>query len=127
MFKNFISNLTESLLTKLPNSPDRCNWELLPSFAITDYFCFSNTSKTKYLKVIQKIEISKAAGIDKFSRWFLRAEAKVLSRPISEIFNLSISRGVLPDACQFAKQKHIYRKRKKTEPFISNTDLFLYF
>ena len=39
-----------------------------------------------------------------------------LPRPLSEIFNLSICRGVFPDTCKVAKLKPIYKKGKKTYP-----------
>ena len=83
---------------------------------MTDDFCLSITSKTKDLKIIYKIEISKVAGIGRLSERFLRDEALVLSRRTSEICNLSIRLGVFPDACQVAKLKPIYRKGTKTEP-----------
>ena len=42
--------------------------------------------------------------------------SNVLSRPISENCNLSISCEVLPDSCKVAKLKPIYKKGKKTDP-----------
>ena len=96
VFKHFFSNLSESLLIKLP--PEKYNLESVinyySSFTITDDFCLNKTSEDKVLKKIWKIEISKAASIDGRSGHFLQDRAEVLSRPISEICNLSISRGV---------------------------------
>ena len=120
VFKSFFPSLAESLLIKLPNPPDKYNLESVlnyySSFTITDDFYLNRTSENKVLKVIIKLEISKAAGIDRISRRFLRDGAEILSRPISEICNLSISRGVSPDACKVAKLKPIYKKGKKTDP-----------
>ena len=42
--------------------------------------------------------------------------AEILSRPICEICNLSISHKVFPDACKIAKLKPIYKKGKKAYP-----------
>ena len=56
------------------------------------------------------------AGIDKLSGRFLRDAAEILLRIICEIWNLSISRGVFPDAWKIAKLKPIYKKGKKTDP-----------
>ena len=59
------------------------------------------------------IEISKASGIDKLPGRFLKDSAKILSKPISEIFNLSIFHGISLNAC---KTKPIFKKGKKVDP-----------
>ena len=65
---------------------------------------------------MENIEISKASGIDKLPGRFLKDGAKILSKSISEICNLSISHGIFPNACKVAKLKPIFRKGKKVEP-----------
>ena len=71
VFKNLFSSSAKSLLVKLPNPPDKYNLESVinyySSFAIADDFSLNKTSENKVLKIILKIEISKAAGIDKLS------------------------------------------------------------
>ena len=66
VFKNFFSSLAESPLIKLPNLPDKYNLESIinyySSFTITDDFYLNRTSENKVLKIIEKIETSKAAG-----------------------------------------------------------------
>ena len=75
VFKNFFSNLAESLI-ELPNPPDKYNLESVinyySSFTIAVDFCLNKTSEKTVLKIILKIEISKAVGIDKLSGRFLR-------------------------------------------------------
>ena len=65
---------------------------------------------------MENIEISKGSGIDKLPRKFLKDCAKILSKPISEICNFSISHGIFPNACKVAKLKPIFRKGKKVDP-----------
>ena len=65
---------------------------------------------------MENIEISKGSGIDKLPRKFLKDCAKILSKPISEICNFSISHGIFPNACKVAKLKPIFKKGKKVEP-----------
>ena len=95
IFKNFFSNLAKSLLIKLPNPPDKYNLQSVlryySSFTISDYFCLSNTSEEKVLKIMTNIESSKAAGVDKLSGRFLKDGANILAKPISALCNLSIS------------------------------------
>ena len=66
------------------------------------------TSENKILKIILKIEISKAAGIVRLSGRFLQDEAANC--------DLSISRRVFSDVCKVIKLKPIYKKGKKTNP-----------
>ena len=94
IFKNFFSNLAKSLLIKLPNPPDKYNLQSVlryySSFTISDYFCLSNTSEEKVLKIMTNIESSKGAGVDKLFGRFLKDGANILAKPISELCNLSI-------------------------------------
>ena len=122
-FNNFFSNLAESVLTKLLNPPDKFNLKSVLNFIIADNFCLNKTSEGKVLNTIKKIVTSKASSIDRFLEHFLRDGAEVLSRPISKICNLSITRGVFPVACKVAKLKPFYKNRKR-QP-LTTTDLFL--
>ena len=65
---------------------------------------------------MENIEISKAAGIDKLPGRFPKDGADILSKPISEICNLSISHGIFPNACKVAKLKPIFKKGEKVDP-----------
>ena len=57
----------------------------------------------------------KAVGIERLSGRFLRDRVGILSRPLSDICNLSIiSHRVFPDAFEVAKLKPTYKKGKKT-------------
>ena len=89
IFKNLFSNLTKSLLIKLPKPPDKCSLQSViryySSFMISDDFCLSNTSEEKVLKIMTNIESSKAAGIDKLSTRFLKDGANILAKPISTL------------------------------------------
>ena len=95
-------------------------------FTIADDFCVNKASEDKVLKMIRKIKISKAAGTDRLFRLFLWDGAETLSRPISEIRNLSMSCGFFSDACTIAKLTPIYKKNGKRLT-LPATDLFLYF
>ena len=81
IFKNFFSNLAESLLIKLPNPPDKYNLQSIIRYysgtTISDEFCLGNTSEENVLKIIVNIENSKAAGVDKRSSRFLKDSASI--------------------------------------------------
>ena len=103
VFKDFFSNLAKSFLDKLPDPSNKYNLESVflyySNFAIPESFHIKITSEEKVFKIMENIEISKASGIDKLPGKFLKDGAKILSRPISEIRDLSISHRIFPNAC----------------------------
>ena len=55
--------------------------------------------------------------LDRQSSWkVFKHDVEVLSKPISEICNLSISHGIFPNACEAAKLKVFFKKGKKIDP-----------
>ena len=66
------------------------------------------------LKIIQIIEISKAARIDKLSEIFLKDEAKILAELLRGICH-SITSRTFANSCKVAKPKHIFKKDKITD------------
>ena len=121
LFKDFFSNLAESLLAKLPDPSNKYNLEYIfldhSNFAIPEVFHIKSTSEEKVFKIMKNIEISKAAGIDRLPGWFLIDGTEILSKPISDICNLSIFHGIFPNACKVAKLQPIFKKGKNVDPF----------
>ena len=77
-------------------------------------FHIKNTSEEKFFKIIEKIEVSKAAGIDKLTGRFKKDGAEILFKPVSEICNVSISHGIFANAYKVAKLKPVFKKGKKS-------------
>ena len=121
LFKDFFSNLAESFLAKLPDPSNKYNLEYIfldhSNFAIPEVFHIKSTSEEKVFKIMKNIEISKAAGIDRLPGWFLIDGTEILSKPISDICNLSIFHGIFPNACKVAKLQPIFKKGKNVDPF----------
>ena len=117
IFKNFLSNLAESLLIKLLKPPDKYNLKSViqyySNFAITTEFCLVSTTEKQVLKIMQ-VKVLKLLKL--VLRKVLKDGADVLAKPFSAFCNLSISRGVFPSACKVAKLKPIFMKGKKTDP-----------
>ena len=64
---------------------------LLLEFCFPVVFHMKSTPEEKVFQIIENTEPSKAAGIDKLSGRFLKDGTEILSKPISEICNISIS------------------------------------
>ena len=63
---------------------------------------------------MKNTKISKASGIGKLTGRFLKDSAEILSKPISEICNLSISYGIFSNACKLQDSNPFSRKAKKS-------------
>ena len=119
-FRNYYSTLAVNLVKMLPkptnkysiNSVIKYYEQLFPS----DYFHLTSVSKNSILTILKATQVSKAAGIDNLSGRFLKDGAKVLSKPISDLCNLSIISEKFPDPCKVAKLKPLYKKGSVTDP-----------
>ena len=67
-------------------------------------------------KILRSTDIRKAAGIDDLSGRFLKDGSRVLSKPTSELCNLSIKLGSFPGSRKIAKLKPLFKKGSKTNP-----------
>ena len=120
VFKNYYPTLAENLLKKLPippsiytfNSVRQCYRHFIENGA----FHLTYTTEIDIEKILRGTKICIAAGIDDLSGHFLKDGSRVLSKPISELCNLSIKLGSFPDACKIAKLKPLFKKGSKTNP-----------
>ena len=75
---------------------------------------------------MKNIELFKPAGIDsRLPGRFLKDGADILSKPISEICNLSIGHGIFGNACIVAKLKPNFKKSKNVDPSNYRSILFM--
>ena len=127
IFEDFFPNVTKSLLIKLPNAPNKHSTESVfqyySKFIIKKPFHPSYTSEEEVFKIMQNIDISKAAGKDNQSGKLLKDGTEILAKPLSEIYNLLITSKTLPNASKVAKLKPIFKKEQKL--IYLPTDLFL--
>ena len=56
-----------------------------------DYLHLASVSENSILTTLKATQVSKAAGIDNQSGRFLKNEIKFLSKPISDLCNLSVT------------------------------------
>ena len=118
-FANNYSNIAESLLENLTNSNKfdiNSVHQYYKNIKLKDSFNLNLTTERIVLEVLQFIDISKAAGIDKIAGRFLKDGANILAKPMEKICNMSISAGLFPSDCKIAKLKPLYKKGSKTNP-----------
>ena len=69
------------------------------------------------------ILVSKAADINNLSGRFLKDGAEVLSKPIGDLCNLSVTSKKFPNFCKVAKLKPLYNEGSLSQAY--NTNLYL--
>ena len=119
-FRNYYSTLLENLVKMLPKPTNKYSINnVIKDFEhmiLGDYFHLASISENSILAILKATQVSKAAGIDNLSGRLLKDEAKVLSKPISDLYNLSITSEKFPDIYKVAKLKPLYKKGSLTEP-----------
>ena len=107
-------------MKKLPTPPNIYTFnsviQYYRHFIQTDAFHLTYTTEIDIEKILRGTNVCKATGIDDLSGRFLKDGSRVLSKPISELCNLSIKLGSFPDACKIAKLKPLFKKGSKTNP-----------
>ena len=120
IFKTFFSEISKSLLDKLPDPPNKFNINSVREYYkflnLREEFNFSRVSEETVHKIIQNLDVKKAAGIDNVSAVFLKDGAEFLVQPITQLCNLSISASSFPDDCKSAKILPLHKKGSKTDP-----------
>ena len=105
---DFLSNSAESFLAELLDPWNKYNLESVFLYylnvAIPEVFHIKSTSEENYSKIMENIEISKAAGIDEFPGRFLKDGGEILSKPISET------------CLQSHKTPTFFQERQKRQP-----------
>ena len=116
IFKNYYSTLAGNLLKKLPTLPNKYTFnsviQYYRDFIQTDAFHLTYTTEIDREKILRSTKVRKAAGIDDL----LKNGSRVLSKPISELCNISIKLGSFPDSCKIVKLKPLFKEGSKTNP-----------
>ena len=109
VFKNYYSILADNLLKKLPSSPNKYTLnsaiQYYRHFIQTDAFHLAYTTEVYIENILRNTNVRQSAVIDEILRRFLRDGSRVLSKPVSDLCNLSIRLGSFPDSCKIAKLK----------------------
>ena len=121
IFRELFSNLVRDLVKKLPAAPNLFGMGSVEAYydkniSIKENFALTDTTVVNILKLLEGINPSKAAGLDKIIGRFLKEGANVLALPITHICNLSIQLSVFPDKCKQAKLKPLFKKGSTTDP-----------
>ena len=78
-------------------------------------FSFKSVDQSEIAKILYHINSSKASGFDDIPGIFLKDGSDIISKQISDIFNLSVLLGKFPSQCKIAKVRPIFKKGSRLE------------
>ena len=105
-YYDYYFNFAGNLLKKLSKPPNKTAlntvFQHCKGIIQSDSFILSTISENTILTILKNTKVSKAAGLDNLSGRFLKDGAKVLTKPITELCNLSITSGKFSNSCKIA-------------------------
>ena len=97
----------------LSNNNDHCHREYVKG--INNRFEFRPTDSGQVLKLLNKLNKSKGAGLDNLSSRLIRECADLISPYISTIFNCCLTTGIFPDDWKLAKVTPIFKQGDRSD------------
>ena len=91
-FNKFFTTIASSLVDKLPPSVGKYGWCHIKEYyrslgAPANGFSFNEVLEDKVLKILCKLNSSKATGLDQISPRFVKDGAKLIASPLTHILN----------------------------------------
>ena len=83
--------------------------------ALPENFKLDSTTEDCLFQLLKSAEVTKTAEIDQSLATFLEDGSRILTKPISELCNFSMTLDSFPDSCKMAKVKALFKKDSKTD------------
>ena len=129
VFKNYYSTLADKFLKKLSTPPYKYTFNFVIQyyrhFVQVDAFNLKYTTEINIEKILKSINVRKAASTDDPLRRSLKDGSRVLSKPRSELCNLSTRLENFPDTCRITKLSRYSKNGPKLT--LQITDKYIYY
>ena len=106
---NFFCSIGEKLSKEIPDTGNAFLDSASDGSTESERFTFSPLQPDHLLKAINKFKTSHSFGVDNISSYFLKVGMPILAPSLSEIFNLSMSKGLFPNDWKIARVAPIYK------------------
>ena len=114
IFNDFFSSVGSNLASKLPSTNREFTDYMSGNF---DKSFFFNTVMASEIETeILSISLNKAHGLYSCPTIILRSIRHILSKPLADIMNKSVSQGVYPSKSKHAKVIPVYKSDDETDP-----------
>ena len=81
-------------------------------------FEFAEIESSRVLKLLYKLDVTKATGLDQISNKVLKLAAPVIYEQLTELFNLSQKSGEYPDDWKLVKVSLVFKAGECNDPNI---------
>ena len=118
-FNEFFSNLAKRLtIDEADASPslEKLSNYIENKIPMTHRFRISPIEEDQVFKLLSKLNISKASGIDTLGPRLLKIAAPMIYKPLCHLINVSIETGMFPDELKIGKLTPIFKKGNKCDP-----------
>ena len=118
-FNSYFTNIGPQLATKIRNKHVNSNFSkfLPPKFEKSLFF--TPTDEEEVLKIVRCLKPSRSSGHDEISVNLLKKIILQLTKPLTYIFNISLSSGKCPNSLKIAKVVPVF-KRKDDASLLTN-------
>ena len=113
-FNDFFCTVGDRINNSLPGSTGHFRDYMRNK--ITETFFLAPIREEDILKELKKLNAKKSSGPDDFPNKLLSLSAEYIYRPITQIFNASISEATYPDKWKLAKVIALYKKSSRHLP-----------
>ena len=111
VFNDYFTHVGPKLAEKIEYE-NRCSCrDFIPQDEPVERFTFQPVNVATVYRLITKLNISKATGIDEISAKVLKAAAPAVAEPLTRIFNMSIVSDKFPAEWKVARVTPIFKKR----------------
>ena len=107
-FNDFFVNVGPKLASGIQNT-GKTYYDYLPDMR-SNSMHMKPIIASDIIKIIDKVNPNKSAGHDNVGNYIIKKVGKEIVKPLTNIFNLSLSTGVVPDKLKAAKAIPIYKK-----------------
>jgi len=108
----YFCTIGNNLAHSLPNTDTQSFKKFLPKSNKGSMFC-NPTTCLEVFKIIQALKNNKSPGPDNFGPKIVKLIADVIASPLSFIYNLSFTNGIVPDRLKISKVIPVYKKGDK--------------
>ena len=79
-------------------------------------FEFAEIKPSRVLKLLSKLDVNKATGLDQIGNKVLKLAAPVIYRQLTDLFNLSLKSREYPDDWKLAKVSPVFKTGQRNDP-----------
>ena len=119
-FNSFYTTVASKLVAKLLERVNKFGKRFVQSFylnkgVVPNSYSFSLVSENRVLVYLKNLSAKKATGLDGIPSRFVRDGASVIACPLTNVINLSLIQGVVPEDLKSARVVPLFKKNDKTE------------